>query len=83
MQRIHASQVASISELKRNPSKVIENANGEAVAILNHNTTAAYIVPTKMYEKMLELMDDSALIELAEQRINDAQQPLQVDIDDL
>lgn len=37
MQIIHASTTISISELKKNPSEIITRANGEPVAILNHN----------------------------------------------
>lgn len=36
---------ASISELKHNPSQLIEAANGETIAILNHNKPTAYLVP--------------------------------------
>ncbi|WP_327037557.1 hypothetical protein U0021_04790 [Moraxella canis] len=38
MQPLYAGQSASISELKRNPSLLIEQAMGEPIVILNHNT---------------------------------------------
>ena len=36
MQSLYATQVASISELKKNPSKLINDSEGNPVAILNH-----------------------------------------------
>ena len=37
MRQILANYTASISELKKSSSSIIENVNDEAVAILNHN----------------------------------------------
>ena len=44
MQQILAKYSASISELKKSPTELIKNAGNEAVAILNHNVTSAYLV---------------------------------------
>lgn len=52
MDNIHAPLSVSISELKRNPSAVIEQAQGQAVVILNHNKPSAYIVPITTYEAL-------------------------------
>lgn len=69
MQPIFANQSVSISELKRNPSAVIEQANGQPVVILNHNTPSAYLVPNEMYEKMMDLLDDFYLSKIAHERL--------------
>ena len=60
MQPIFATQTASISELKNNPSA---SSNSQMVnrCILNHNKPVAYLVSTDMYERMMEAMDDMAL----------------------
>jgi len=59
MSRIAASQVSSISELKRSPARVIEDAVEEgAVAILSHNKPVAYLVDTETYEAMLDRLED-------------------------
>lgn len=83
MHQIHATQTASISELKKNPSKLISNAKGKPVAILNHNIAAAYLIPTKTYEKILELLDERDLIDLVFTRLNDNTRSIKVDLNDL
>lgn len=81
MQHLLATQVASISELKKNPTKLIHDAHGKPVAILNHNTAAAYIVPVAMFEMLMELVDDQALERLVAQRLADGASTIKVDID--
>jgi len=83
MQQIHATQVASISELKRNPTKLINESQGKPVAILNHNNAAAYLIPVEMYEKLLELVDDHALEKIVSSRLADKQKTVKVNIDEL
>jgi antitoxin StbD len=43
MHQVLADLALSISELKRSPSALLSQANGAAVAILNHNKPAAYL----------------------------------------
>lgn len=64
---IHSRFVASVSKLKENPMKVVNEGFGEAVAILNRNTPAFYCVPAELYEEMMDLIEDRELIKLAEQ----------------
>ena len=40
MEQVLASRSVSITELKRSPSAVIEQAGSEPVAVLNHNRPA-------------------------------------------
>lgn len=58
----------SISELKKNPSAVIAAAEGSAVAILNRNTPAAYLVPADTWEEMLDRLDDLELGRIVRER---------------
>lgn len=81
MQRVEATLSASISDLRKSPSAVVEAAKGEAVAILNHNRVMAYMVPADTYEAMLDRLDDLVLVEIAKQRADEKGVP--VDIDDL
>ena len=53
---------------KLNPSKILEQAGGHPVAILNHNKPEAYLLSAKAYEKILEALDDLELIGIAEKR---------------
>ena len=50
MQRVEASVSVSVSDLKKSPSSIIDAAQGETVAILNHNRVMAYMVPADVYE---------------------------------
>lgn len=73
--------VASISELKANPMKVIASGQGMPVAILNRNQLAFYCVPAPAYEAMMELIDDMALLEIVKQR--QQEESIAVSLDDL
>ena len=80
---ILANYTASISELKKSPSSIIKNANGEAVAILNHNKPTAYLVPSELYEKIIEIIDDYELSKEVQERLDDGEKPISVTIDEL
>ena len=62
MQPILANYTASITELKKSPTQILEQAGSEAVAILNHNIASAYLVPSELYEKMMDVIDDYYLV---------------------
>lgn len=83
MQTLLASQVASISELKKNPTKLIQNAHGKPIAILNHNTAAAYLIPVETYEILMDLVDEKELVKIVELRLSKPFASVKVDIDDL
>ena len=84
MTQILANYTASISELKKSPSSVIEDAGGEAVAILNHNKPSAYLVPSALYEKMMDIIDDYNLAKEVRERLDyDEDDLIEVSIDDL
>ena len=74
---------ASISELKKNPSQLIEQADGEAVAILNHNKPTAYLVPADTYEWISNLIEDQELREIIEQRKSEKSKAEAVSLDEL
>jgi len=83
MQRVEAEVAVSVSDLKKSPSAVIENANGAPVAVLNHNRVMAYMVPADVYEAMLDRLDDMALVEIIKQRQAAGEKPIPVALDDL
>jgi antitoxin StbD len=68
MDRIFASASVSISDLKKNPSRVIHDAEGAPVAILNHNKPSAYLVPAETFEAVMEKLEDYELSKLVEAR---------------
>lgn len=74
---------ASISELKRNPTALIRDADGSAVAILNHNKPAAYLVPAETFEWLVNQLDDQALAEIVRERMADKDDAIEVSLDAL
>ena len=68
MQRIHARASISISDLKKNPSSVINQSQGEPVVILNHNRPTAYLVPAAAFEAIMERLDDLELARVVKER---------------
>jgi antitoxin StbD len=57
-----------MTDLRRNPSEVIEVANQSPVAILNHNRPTAYLISATAYEEMLEQLEDAALTKIVKAR---------------
>ncbi len=83
MQPILANYTASITELKKSPTQILEQAGNEAVAILNHNIASAYLVPSELYEKMMDIIDDHYLSQEVEEALRDNDKPIRVELDDL
>jgi antitoxin StbD len=57
MEQVLATRSVSITELKRSPSAVLEQAGAEPVAVLNHNRPAAYLLSPEVYKSMLERLN--------------------------
>lgn len=83
MRQVLADCSASISELKKNPTALLNDSEGSPIAILNHNKPAAYLIPAETYEWMVELIDDYQLGRLVEERLKDKDQAVEVSLDDL
>jgi antitoxin StbD len=83
MKTVLANCSASISELKKNPSALIEESEGEPIAILNHNRPTAYLVPAATYEAIMERLEDYQLGLLVNKRQNEKIEAVEVDIDEL
>ncbi|MGE0739022.1 type II toxin-antitoxin system Phd/YefM family antitoxin [Sulfurimonas sp.] len=84
MQPILANYTASITELKKSPTQLLQQAGDEAIAILNHNVPSAYLVPSVLYERLMDIVDDYYLAKEVEERLNYKEEDLiEVDINDL
>jgi len=81
MQSVLAEMAVSVSELKKNPSAVMSNAEGRPVAVLNHNRVMGYMVPAELYEAMMDRLDDLDLVQIIKSRQHEKGIP--VDLDDL
>lgn len=83
MESVLADCSASISELKKNPSALIEQADGEPIAILNHNRPTAYLIPAETYEAILEKIEDYQLGLIIKERQNEKRSAVEISIDEL
>jgi antitoxin StbD len=83
MKQILASCSASISELKKNPTALINEAEGAPIAILNHNVPAAYLIPAETYEWLMDKLEDNELAQIVRKRAHEKNQAIEVNIDDL
>jgi antitoxin StbD len=83
METILSQYSASISELKRNPTALLKEAKGSPIAILNHNRPTAYLVPTELYETMMDIIEDYELGLLVKEREEEKELAFEVDINDL
>ncbi len=83
MRQVLADCSASISELKKNPTALIDQADGAPIAILNHNKPTAYLIPAETYEWLMDALDDQELARIVEERRKDRDQAEEVDLDDL
>ena len=84
MQPILSNYTVSITELKKSPTQILKQAGNEAVAILNHNIVSAYLVPSELYEKMIDIIDDHHLSKEVEAALDYKDEELiEISIDDL
>ncbi|MGZ8245256.1 type II toxin-antitoxin system Phd/YefM family antitoxin [Methylomagnum sp.] len=83
MHPILASFSASLAELKKSPTALLDQADGEPIAIINHNLPMAYLIPAERYEQLMEKLEDYELGEIVKAR--QAEKPLAVEValDDL
>lgn len=70
METIYTNMTVSITELKRNFSAVLKQADDCPVAILNHNRPEAYLLPASHYERLIAHMEDLEDRKLVQDRSN-------------
>ena len=83
MKQVLSSCSASISELKRNPTALLTEAEGSPIVILNHNVPAAYLIPAETYEWLMDKLEDSELAQIIVDRASEKGKAIEVDIDEL
>ena len=83
MRQVLADFSVSISELKKNPSSLLSQANGSPIAVLNHNKPTAYLIPADTYEAIMEMIEDYELGKLVEERLGERSGAVAVSLDDL
>lgn len=83
MKQILSSYSASISELKKNPTALLNETEGSPIAILNHNVPAAYLIPAETYEWLMDKLEDSELAQIVADRASEKGKAIEVDISEL
>ena len=79
MEHILSSLTVSISELKKSPTKILQQSGGKPVAVLNHNKPAAYLVTPALFERIADLLEDLEDAPLVAERLK--QPTVKVDLD--
>jgi len=83
MKNVLANLSVSVTELKKNPTALLNTAKGEPIVILNHNKPTAYLVPAELYEKMFNLIEDFELRNLIKERLAEQNEAVLVNLDEL
>jgi antitoxin StbD len=81
MNIIFTQVTASVSELKKNPMATVSSGDGNPVVILNRNQPAFYCIPAKLYEELMDKIEDIELNSIADSRKNHP--AIKVKLDDL
>ena len=68
METVLASRSISISDFKKNPSKAVREAGAHPIAVLSHNRPAFYLVEPRLFEALIDRLEDIELAELAAKR---------------
>ena len=68
MHTIYAEKTVSVTELKRNFSNILTQAEGDPVAVLNHNRPEAYLLAAAHYEQLLDRLEDLEDMKLMQER---------------
>ena len=78
-----ANVSVNITELKKNPMAVLKRSKGKPIAILNRDVRVAYLVPAKMYEKILDILEDYELAEIVRKRQKQIGKAISVKLEEL
>ena len=68
LERLYARISVSSGELKKNPARIIPEAEGTPAAILNHNKPRASLLPAETSEALMEKIEDYELACLVKAR---------------
>lgn len=85
MDIIHTGITVGVTELRESPTRILKRAEDEdqAVAILNHNKPAGYIISPRMMEAMLDSIAERIAENRAKTRLPTLSKARKVKLDDL
>lgn len=85
MDTILANVTVGVTELRDSPARVLRQAEEEnqAVAVLNHNKPAGYILSPRMMEAMLDAIAERIAVERAQPRLASLDTARKIALDEL
>lgn len=85
MNTIYAGITIGVTELRESPTRILKRAEDEdqAVAILNHNKPAGYLISPRMMEAMLDSIAERIAEDRAKKRLPTLSKARKVKLDDL
>ena len=81
MEALLASLSIGISEFKKNPAKVLREAGRRPVAVLNHNKPTFYLVESRLFEALVEHVEDIELADFAAKRVAKGERTVRMNLD--
>ena len=73
--------IASVTELKKHPMQVVNQACGRPLAILNRNKPAFYCISPMLFEALMERIEDEELVRIVKAKAEELE--IEVDLNDL
>ena len=83
MEALLARSSVGISELKLNPTAVLEASDDMPVAILNRNKPVGYLMTAAAWEKIHNILEDKEILKIVQSRMSDGKKPVKINIDDI
>ena len=83
METVLASRSISISDFKKNPAKAVREAGAHPIAVLSHNRPAFYLVEPRLFEALIDRLEDIELAELAAKCVASGEKSVTVNLDEL
>lgn len=78
---MRSRHAVSITDFKKNPARIVAAAEGDAIAVLNHNRPEFYVLPAAAFEALLDRIEDLEDVQTIREREN--QPRVAVELDDL
>ncbi|WP_395006347.1 type II toxin-antitoxin system prevent-host-death family antitoxin [Undibacterium sp.] len=69
MDTVLAGITVSVTELKRNFSRILKEMENMPVAVLNHNRPEAYLLSAEYYEHLISCLEDIEDAKLVRERV--------------
>ena len=83
MKAILADMTISISEFKANPNKAVQEADGVPFCVLTNNAPAFYVIDPERWERLQDILEDSALAPLIAKAMKKRNSAIKVSLKDL